>query len=115
MPQFTPTHGLRFEETAFYVRHRRREFGPFDYQWTDGLGSVLLTFQGRTYGEICSPEQLYADLREFELPRRVVQVAILVVGCQLQSIRCGHAVSERTALLRHVLTERHCGHFLSQE
>ena len=30
------THGIRFEGTRFWVLHRRREFGPFDYEWSCG-------------------------------------------------------------------------------
>ena len=34
--------GLRFEGSAFWVRHRHREFGPFDYEWSrDMLGIEL--------------------------------------------------------------------------
>ncbi|MEZ6067403.1 MAG: hypothetical protein R3B90_17240 [Planctomycetaceae bacterium] len=106
------THGLRFEDTAFVVVHRRIEYGPFDYQWSTDLSSVILTYAGQRYGEVCSPEQLQADLREFRLPRKVVQVAMLVAGCQLHSIRNGHDEQTREQLLRTVLTSFGCDRFL---
>ena len=33
-------HGVRFDGTRFWVVHRRREFGPFDYEWSGDLDGI---------------------------------------------------------------------------
>lgn len=106
-----PTHGLRFEGTGFYVIHRRREYGPFDYQWSDDLRAVDLTYRGTKYGEVWSPAQLYVDLREFRLPQRVVQVAVIVVGGVLQSLRIGDTTERRQLRIAYLLRSAGCGRF----
>ena len=110
-PQSPVTHGVRFLDTAFVVIHRRREYGPFDYEWSTDLHSVDLTYRGVKYGEVCSPAQLYVDLREFRLPQRVVQVAMLVTGGVLQSLRQGCTPSERDLRIRRLLCAAGCGRF----
>jgi hypothetical protein len=106
-----PSHGLRLGETGFHVIHRRREYGPFDYEWTDDLRSVLLTYRGRRFGEVCNRDTFYADLREFRLPRRVVEVAMLALGSLLHSISCGHSSEERSRFLVTVLRRFDCERF----
>ena len=34
------SHGLQLEGTRFWVKHRRRVYGPFDYEWCWQFGSV---------------------------------------------------------------------------
>ncbi|MCA9054530.1 MAG: hypothetical protein KDA75_11875 [Planctomycetaceae bacterium] len=98
--------------TAFVVIHRRREYGPFDYEWSPDLHSVDLTYRGTRYGEVCSPAQMYVDLREFRLPQRVVQVAMLVTGGILQSLRNGSSVAERNARICRILSAAGCRRFV---
>lgn len=105
------THGLRFDGSAFYVIHRRREFGPFDYHWSSDLRSVDLTYQGRKFGEVFSAAQMCVDLRDFKLPRRVVQVAVLVTGAILQSLHLGDDESTRTRRIAAVLRDFGCRRF----
>ncbi len=95
----TASHGLRFEESRFWITHRRREFGPFDYEWSPDLRGLELTYRGHKFGEICSEDQFYADLREFRLPMRVVELATLTLGYLLTGILQGLPANERRRLL----------------
>jgi hypothetical protein len=76
----TSSTGLRFEGTAFWVRHRNQEYGPFDYEWARDLGGIELTYQREKFGEFCDFDAICADLREFKLPMRVVEVSSIVCG-----------------------------------
>lgn len=82
-------HEIGFDETGFWVKHRRIVYGMFDYQWTRELDGVELLFQGRKFGEICGPEEIQADLKEFGLPRRVCEVATIVLGTMLEGLLQG--------------------------
>jgi hypothetical protein len=106
-----PSRGLRFEDTRFWVIHRRREFGPFDYEWSPDLRGVELTYQGTKFGEICSEREIFADLRGFGLPLRVAEVASLTLGCLLYSILRGLTPTERGQFLRDRLTQHGCAEF----
>ena len=88
-------HGLRFDDTRFWVIHRRREYGPFDYDWSLDLSGMELTYRGQKFGEICSSRELFADLKEFGLPMRVVEVASVVLGCTILAIVQGLPAQER--------------------
>ena len=91
--------------------HRRREFGLFDYQWSPDLRAVDLTYQGTKYGEVWSPAQLYVDLREFRLPQRVVQVAVIVTGGLLQSLQRGESAARRMQRIAQLLRSAGCRRF----
>ena len=110
-PSAPTTHGVRFAETAFFVIHRRREYGPFDYEWAVDLGSLDLTYRGSKYGEFMSPAQMCIDLSEFRLPQRVVQVAMIVTGCVLSAIRSGHGVKLRNRRILSLLRAAGCARF----
>ncbi len=71
---------LRFEETAFWVLHRGKEYGPFDYQWSKDLYGIELMFAGDKFGEFINADQLHADLSHYKLPRKVSKVAAVVLG-----------------------------------
>ena len=75
--------GLRFQGTKFWVTHRRREHGPFDYEWSKDFNGIELLYCGQKFGEYCSCEEIYADLKEFKLPMRVVDVTCVVMGSVL--------------------------------
>jgi len=109
------SHGLRFDETRFWVIHRRRHYGPFDYEWSADLYGLELTYQGRKFGEICSSDEIFADLSEFRLPRRVAQVASVVSGCVLYGILNGYSPPQRVELLWEHLTKHGCADFLHLE
>lgn len=97
-------HGLRFDGTRFWVCHRRREYGPFDYEWSRDLGGVELTFCGEKFGEYCSPAEIYADLKVFELPRTVVEVGSIVLGCIVYGVLNGLDGPARREMIQRQLT-----------
>jgi hypothetical protein len=97
------------------VVHRRREYGPFDYEWSRDLDGIELWYAGRKFGEICSPREIHADLKEFGLPARVVQVASVVLGATLVSILRGDSPGERRAYLSRELRAQGCAAFVPAE
>ena len=105
--------GLRFEESRFWITHRGRDYGPFDYEWSADLYGVELTYQGRKFGEICSQSEIYADLQGFGLPRRVAEVASIVAGCLLYALLNGLADADRRRLLAAQLREHGCSEYLA--
>ena len=107
----TSSRGLRFEETRFWVTHRRREYGPFDYDWSRDFCGVELLYQGRKFGEYCNPAELFADLKPFRLPMRVVEVTSVVVGAVLLGVLNGLSESEKHALVVEKLHEHELGEF----
>lgn len=109
----SPSKGLRFEDTRFWVIHRRKEYGPFDYEWTPDLRGIELHYRGKKFGEICSIHEIFADMKSFGLPMRVVEVACVVLGSNLLGITSGYSSLERKALLQEILTEFKCDDFLT--
>ncbi len=107
------THGIRFHQTQFWVIHRRTEYGPFDYDWSPDLRGLELLYRGVKFGEICDWEELYADMKEFHLPLRVVHVASVVMGCIALSISRGYDATEREELLNDTLKVFDCHRFVS--
>jgi hypothetical protein len=93
------THGVLFEGSRFWVVHRRRNYGPFDYEWSADFAGVELTFAGRKFGEYCSKDEIFADLKEFRLPAAVVEVATIVLGCLVFGVLNGLPESERTRFI----------------
>ncbi len=108
-------HGLRFDETQFFVIHRRKEYGPFDYEWSDDFRGMELTFRGLKFGEVCSIHEFFADLKEFHLPMRVVEVASVVFGCMLMGISQGYSSQERALMLVSTLKEFNCADYMPTE
>ncbi len=106
------THGVRIEDTRIWVTHRRMEYGPFDYNWIPNLRGIELMFRGSKFGEILSEEEIYADLSEFRLPMRVVEVAVLVLGNALYSGLNGFNDCERRDILEDCLIAAGCDRFL---
>jgi len=103
-PRGPQTPRLRFEGTRFWVTHRRRSFGPFDYEWSKDFCGVELTYRGRKFGEYCSTDEIFADLKEFELPTTVVEVSSIVLGCVIFGVLNGLNEAERRSLLIERLT-----------
>jgi hypothetical protein len=87
------------EDTRFWVIYRHREFGPFDYEWSPDLRGLAMLYRGVKFGEICGEEELFADLKEFKLPMKVVEVASLTLGCVLYGIHCGFNPLQRRRFL----------------
>ncbi|MBX3442935.1 MAG: hypothetical protein KF774_11055 [Planctomyces sp.] len=105
-------HGIRFDGTRFWVLHRRREYGPFDYEWSREFDGLELWYANHKFGEICSAEEIFADLGEFRLPARVVRVASVVFGSMLLGILRGCSSEERRAMLQRHLEEHGCGRYV---
>ena len=91
--------GLRFEDSAFWVRHRNREYGPFDYEWARDLGGIELRYGEHKFGEFCSVDEITADLKEFRLPMRVVEVTAVVCGSILLGLLSGFNTFEKRRLV----------------
>ena len=102
---------ILLEKTAFWVAARGRCFGPFDYQWSQDLRGVELTFQGKKFGEICGPEELFADLAEFKLPMSVCRVAVITAGTMAAGIARGDCTDERISQLTDALDDFGFGRF----
>lgn len=94
-----PSHGLRFATTQFWVTHRHREYGPFDYEWSKDFRGIELTYCGRKFGEYCGQDELFADLKEFRLPMSVVEVSSIVLGCIVYAVLHGFTQQERERFL----------------
>ncbi|MDA7503588.1 hypothetical protein OAF98_02265 [Planctomicrobium sp.] len=109
----TDSKGLRFEDTRFWVTHRRCEYGPFDYEWSEDLRGIELHYCGVKFGEVCSVHDLFADMKEFGLPMRVVEVACVVFGSSLLGITGGFSAKERDTLLANNLRQFDCDDFLT--
>ena len=109
------SHGLRFHETQFWVIHRRTEYGPFDYEWSIDFRGVELHYRGQKFGEVCSTNEIFADMKEFSLQMRVVEVASVVFGCLLVGISKGLNSTERRDLLASMLLEFDCDDFVPAE
>lgn len=86
-----PNYGILIDETQFWVYHRRERFGPFDYQWSQDLNGIEFLYLGEKYGECCSSEEFFADLKPYGLPSRVSQVAAIVTGTLTKCIFQGVA------------------------
>jgi hypothetical protein len=107
-------HGITIEGSRFWVTHRRREYGPFDYEWSREYDSVELLYQGQKFGELCGRDEIFADLKSFSLPQRVVEVAVITLGAIVYGVLCGlDEAHKRWAIYDH-LTRRGLDHFAKQ-
>jgi hypothetical protein len=100
------THGIVFQGSRFWVMHRRRRYGPFDYEWSKDFAGIELTFEGDKFGEYCGKEEIFADLKHYRLPDAVVPVATIVMGCVVYGVLNGLRESERTQMIVNHLAER---------
>lgn len=99
-------HGVRFNERTFYVRHRHREYGPFDYEWAPNLRGIEFTYCRQKFGEFYDILEISADLREFKLPMRVVEVSTIVTGSLVLGLMSGVESSAKRQIIEENL-ERH--------
>jgi hypothetical protein len=93
------SHGIQLEGSRFWVKHRRRVYGPFDYEWNSDFCGVEMLYDGQKFGEYCSVDEIFADLKPFRLPMSVVRVTSIVMGCVLFAVLNGLRESERNQLL----------------
>ncbi len=105
-----PDNEIIFYESGFWVVFRRKLFGPFDYQWSGDLYGIEFTYQGRKFGEVCSEEEIFADLKPFRLPMTVCRVAAVTLGDMAVGIRNGRdsavRIEDLTDLLKHFGLQR---------
>ena len=92
-------------DDKFWIVSRQELFGPFVYQWSGDLYGIEFTYQGQKFGEVCSDEELYADLKPFGLPISVARVAALIAGAIVVSIRSGTSTDERVSHLISLLQQ----------
>ena len=109
----TANHGIEFDGSRFWVIHRRTKYGPFDYEWSADFCGVEMLYQGTKFGEYCSADEVFADLKPFGLPMSVVSVTSIVIGCVLFGILRGLTESERRSLVQLRLTELGFARFLT--
>jgi len=91
---------VHLQGSRFWITHRRRTYGPFDYEWSHDFCGVALLYDGQKFGEFCTCEELYADLKPFHLPMSVVNVTSIVMGCVLWGVMHGLSEVEREDLLQ---------------
>lgn len=84
-------------DDKFWIVSRQELFGPFDYQWSGDLYGIEFTYQGQKFGEVCSDDEFFADLKPFGLPISVSRVAALIAGAIVVSIRSGSTTDERVS------------------
>lgn len=96
--------GIRISGSTFWVVHRSRAHGPFDYEWSKDFCGVEFLYRGQKFGEYCSANEVYADLKPFRLPTRVYEVASVVIGSLVRSILEGVAEADRPDCLVDALT-----------
>jgi hypothetical protein len=92
-----------FHDGRFWVASRNRLFGPFDYQWSLDLHGLEFTYQGMKFGEVCSEDEFYADLKPCRLPITVCRVVTVVVGNIAAAIRSGTPTDQRDRSLEKTL------------
>ncbi len=106
------SHGIQLDGSRFWVTHRRKTYGPFDYEWNTDFCGMELLYNGHKFGEYCSVDELYADLKPFKLPMTVVSVTSIVMGCVLFGIMHGLRENERCDLLLSRLSEHGFNRFV---
>lgn len=95
-PIMLPQYGVIFDGSRFWIVHRQAMHGPFDYQWSFDLDGIEMLYQGQKFGECCSDEELFADLKSFRLPLKVSKVATIVIGSVILGIFEGMSDAEKT-------------------
>ena len=74
------THAIQLDGSRFWVTHRRKTYGPFDYEWNSDFCGVVMLYDGQKFGEYCSLDELYADLKPFSLPMTLADALALLRG-----------------------------------
>ena len=65
-----------------------------------------MLYDGQKFGEYCSIDELFADLKPFTLPMTVVRVTSIVMGCILHGVLTGLCEQERAEMMSIQLRER---------
>ena len=64
-----------------------------------------MLYDGQKFGEYCSMDEIFADLKPFHLPMSVVRVTSIVMGCILYGVLNGLREAERHRLVTMRLKE----------
>jgi hypothetical protein len=107
-------HGIHFDGSRFWVTHRRRDYGPFDYEWNREYDGIELLYQGDKFGEFCSSEEIFCDLKPYSLPQRVVEVAVITLGAILFGVLNGLDDAHKRWTIYDHLTRRGLDRFANQ-
>ncbi len=107
-------HAITFDGSKFWVTHRRRNYGPFDYEWSRDFAGVELLYQGQKFGEYVSRNEIFADLKQFELPQRVVEVACITLGAVIFGVLNGLDEPHKRWTVYDHLTRRGLDRFAKQ-
>lgn len=87
------------DDDKYWIVSRNELFGPFVYQWSGDLYGIEFTYQGEKFGEVCSDDEFFADLKPYGLPISVARVAALTAGVIAVGIRGGTSLDERVSHL----------------
>ena len=107
----TSRHHIRLEGSSFWITHRGVIYGPFDYEWSADFCGIQMIYDGLAFGEYCSRDEWYADLKSFQLPMSVVRVSSVVMGCVIYSVLEGLPEPERRTLMLRQLDRHGLSHF----
>lgn len=97
--------------SGFWIIFRRQRYGPFDYEWSNDLQGIEFTYQQQKFGEVCSRDEFYADLKPWRLPMTVCRAAAVTSAMIASSIADGLTVPERIETLKSLLTRHDLGRF----
>jgi hypothetical protein len=103
------------DDDRFWVVSRDALFGPFVYQWSGDLYGIEFTYRGIKFGEVCSEEEFFADLKPFGLAITVCRVVALTAGVIAVGIRAGTSVDERVSHLIALLQQFELDRFRIRE
>ena len=106
-----PVNEIILCDSSWWIVSRGRTWGPFDYEWSNDLRGIELTFQGEKFGEVCSSEEFFADLARFQIPISVSRVAAVVAGSLAVSLSQAEESSARGPRLARFLDEFGFGRF----
>lgn len=103
--RFSARNEIVLTDDRFWIVCRDRIYGPFSYQWSGDLYGIEFLYQGLKFGEVCSEDEFFADLKPFRLPVSVSRVAALTAGVIAAGIRSGTTLDERVSHLIELLTK----------
>lgn len=102
-------------DDKYWIVCRHELYGPFNYQWSGDLHGIEFTYQGQKFGEVCSEDEFFADLKPFGLPISVARVAALTAGTFVIGIRRGTSLDERVTHLLSLLQQFQLDRFRVRE
>lgn len=70
-----------------------------------------MTYKGDKFGEFCSSNEFFADLKPFRIPLQVCEVGTLVLGLVMQGLLSGLTATERDSQVEQELVSRGFGQF----